>query len=351
VYTATRVAMLNGVLRAQIGGSAVTVVPGSAADFSSYATRSVDEAHDVLAAHYYDMDLQVVGPAEDFTTRLSVLGLGSLTVGDICFGTEIRSGFAEPGSYHLAVPVRGCFSVQEGCGDVVFATTGSAVFFDPSRRIRIDAWSPDCQALTVKIDKQALHRTLESLLDRPVSRPPVFGPSVDVRDGPGRSWAQLATWALLEKDTSLGLLERPLIRSRIEQTLLEGVLLAAEHSYREELEAPAPPPMRPAAVKRVMDAVQERPSETYDAARLAGIAQVSVRTLQEAFRRHVGMSPMAYVYDVRLQRVYAELRASEPGATTVSDVAHRWGFAHLGRFASRYRERFGETPSRTLRGA
>jgi len=109
--------------------------------------------------------------------------------------------------------------------------------------------------------------------------------------------------------------------------------------------------MRPASVKRVMDAVQERPAEAYDAARLAGIAQVSVRTLQEAFRRHVGMSPMAYVYDVRLQRVHGELRAAGPGATTVSGVAHRWGFVHLGRFASRYRERFGETPSRTLRGA
>ncbi|AZP23128.1 AraC family transcriptional regulator [Streptomyces aquilus] len=342
--------MLNGVLRAQIGESAVTVVPGRAADFSSYATRSLEEAHEAIAAHYYDLDLQVVGPTEDFATSLSVLDLGSLTVGDVCFGTEIRCGFAEPGAYHIAVPVRGCFSVQQGRGDVVFATTGSAVFFDPSRHIRIDAWSPDCQALTVKIGKQALHHTLESLLDRPLSRPPVFGPSVDVRDGPGRSWAQLATWALLEKDTSLGLLERPLIRSRIEQTLLEGVLLAAEHSYREELQAPAPPPMRPASVKRVMDAVQERPAEAYDAARLAGIAQVSVRTLQEAFRRHVGMSPMAYVDDVRLQRVYAELRASGPGVTTVSDVAHRWGFAHLGRFAARYRERFGETPSRTLRG-
>ncbi|PWI13573.1 AraC family transcriptional regulator [Streptomyces sp. Act143] len=328
----------------------MTVVPDRTADFSSYATRSPEEAHEAIAAHYYDMNLQVIGPTEDFATSLSVLNLGSLTVGDICFGTEIRCGFAEPGAYHVAVPVRGCFSVQQGRGDVVFATEGSAVFFDPSQHIRIDAWSPDCQALTVKIDRSALHLALESLLDRPLSRPPVFGPSVDVRGGPGRSWAGLATWALLDKDTSLGLLRQPLIRSRIEQTLLEGVLLAAEHTHREELEAPAPP-MRPASVKRVMDAVQERPAEAYDATRLAQLARVSVRTLQEAFRRHVGMSPMAYVYDVRLQRVRDELRAAGPGTTTVSDVAHRWGFVHLGRFASRYRERFGETPSRTLRGA
>ncbi|MEU6280948.1 helix-turn-helix domain-containing protein [Streptomyces sp. NPDC047028] len=33
----------------------------------------------------------------------------------------------------------------------------------------------------------------------------------------------------------------------------------------------------------------------------------------------------------------------------MADVARRWGFAHQGRFAERYRARFGEPPSRTLR--
>lgn len=321
-----------------------------AAEFSSYATRSLEATHEALAAHYYDMRLSLVGPAEDLSTSLSVLDLGALTVGEVGFGTEIRTGFAAPGAYHVAVPVSGRFSVQQGRGDVVFATTGNAVFFDPAQYVRVDAWSPHCRALTVKIDKRALHQALEALLDRPLSRPPDFGPSIDVTSGPGRSWAQLATWSLFEHATSLGLLRRPLIRGRVEQILLEGLLLAADHTCRQELEAPAPP-MRPAAVKRVMDVIQERPAETYDAARLARIAQVSLRTLQEGFRRHVGMSPMAYLYDVRLQRAHDQLRVSAPGSTTVSDVAHRWGFVHLGRFARRYRERFGEPPSHTLRGA
>ena len=63
------------------------------------------------------------------------------------------------------------------------------------------------------------------------------------------------------------------------------------------------------------------------------------------------MSPMAYVQEVRLQRVHRQLRAAAPGTTTVTDVAHAWGFVHLGRFARRYRERFGESPSQTLRAA
>ena len=49
----------------------------------------------------------------------------------------------------------------------------------------------------------------------------------------------------------------------------------------------------------------------------------------------------------RFERARDELRRSEPEAT-VTDVATRWGFDHMGRFAVEYRRRFGESPSQTL---
>jgi AraC-like DNA-binding protein len=41
--------------------------------------------------------------------------------------------------------------------------------------------------------------------------------------------------------------------------------------------------------------------------------------------------------------------AATPG-TSVEQVARRWGFTHLGRFAHDYRVAFGQLPSATLRG-
>jgi transcriptional regulator GlxA family with amidase domain len=59
---------------------------------------------------------------------------------------------------------------------------------------------------------------------------------------------------------------------------------------------------------------------------------------------------MTYLQHVRLVRAHETLRRADPQRVTVASVAHRWGFAHLGRFASAYRSRFGTSPSETLRG-
>jgi AraC family transcriptional regulator, ethanolamine operon transcriptional activator len=75
---------------------------------------------------------------------------------------------------------------------------------------------------------------------------------------------------------------------------------------------------------------------------------VSERTLQYAFRDYVGMSPVAYLRVCRLNRVRAELASAHPAGTTVTQVAMRFGFLHLGRFAGDYKRLFGMTPSQTL---
>jgi adenylate cyclase len=57
--------------------------------------------------------------------------------------------------------------------------------------------------------------------------------------------------------------------------------------------------------------------------------------------------PMEFLRDLRLDRARQELlRAS--GRASVTDIAARSGFDHVGRFATRYRARYWESPSATL---
>ena len=82
---------------------------------------------------------------------------------------------------------------------------------------------------------------------------------------------------------------------------------------------------------------------------LCATADVSERTVQNAFQDIMGMSPMTYLHRLRLHRARGELRKAKSGATTVTEVALNWGFWHFGEFSRAYRNCFGEVPSRTLR--
>ena len=106
---------------------------------------------------------------------------------------------------------------------------------------------------------------------------------------------------------------------------------------------------RPEIVERVDAFLRENLGETVTIAELSRIAGVSERTLRAAFHDVVGVSPKQHVIRQRLQAARAALSAAEPGTTTVTDVAMSYGFLELGRFAGRYRNTFGEAPSRTLR--
>jgi len=82
---------------------------------------------------------------------------------------------------------------------------------------------------------------------------------------------------------------------------------------------------------------------------LCRAAPVSERTLENAFKEVMGLTPMNYLIRLRLHRVRESLLAGTQGTTTVSTEALKWGFWHFGEFSRAYRDCFGELPSDTLR--
>ncbi|WP_409060610.1 AraC family transcriptional regulator [Streptomyces sp. SYP-A7185] len=329
---------------------------GTEALRASFRTADVDEARQVIGDTFYSNFMDVLdGGSRDFRAEFDIGQLGALTVGELSCGADVRMRVGELGAYHVNIPLSGHMRFRQGGGASTVATAERAGVFQPVGDTVVERWTGDCRVLAVKMDREALEQRLERLLGRPVRVPLTLAPELDTSRGPGRSWARLVTAVVDDlregHDALLGqtsLYTSPLLSAPLQEALLNGLLLAVEHPYRAELTAPAQQ-LRPAPVKRAMDAVKQRPEYPFTPAGLAAEARVGVRWLQEAFRRYVGMSPMAYVRDVRLVRVRDELRAAGPGEVSVSEVAHRWGFGHLGRFAEQYHARFGELPSQTLR--
>jgi AraC-like DNA-binding protein len=81
---------------------------------------------------------------------------------------------------------------------------------------------------------------------------------------------------------------------------------------------------------------------------LALAVDADIRRLQRAFRDVFGMSPYRYLLCRRLLLARHRLRSKGARSSTVTQVAVKCGFGHLGRFSVDYRAMFGESPSVAL---
>lgn len=68
-------------------------------------------------------------------------------------------------------------------------------------------------------------------------------------------------------------------------------------------------------------------------------------TLERAFSEEFGVSPKSYMQSQRLNAARRDLLIAEPEGF-VADIANRWDFWYMGRFAAEYRKQFGELPSK-----
>jgi AraC-like DNA-binding protein len=220
----------------------------------------------------------------------------------------------------------------------------------PDGDTALPRWAAGGRQLCVKIDRLAVEEALAAQLEyggTPVDRQLLLASTLDTTRGPGRDWAHLVLLLNQQLTRDDGLARAPLIARPLVEALVHGLLLATDHSHRAALAEPAVPGPAP-AVRAAVELIHAQPEEPWTTAGLAGRCFVSVRSLQEGFKRQLGTSPMSYLRAVRLRHAHQELREADPARTTVTSVATRWGFANLGKFAAAHQAAYGEKPRETL---
>lgn len=101
------------------------------------------------------------------------------------------------------------------------------------------------------------------------------------------------------------------------------------------------------AFERIKGYIRENLSEDLSLELIAAASNVSLRKLYVLFKSYAQESPRDFIQRLRLERVRSDLlqpRASD----SVTDIATRYGFCHLGRFSALYKARYNELPSQTL---
>ncbi|MBN3756561.1 helix-turn-helix domain-containing protein [Paraburkholderia sp. Tr-20389] len=141
-----------------------------------------------------------------------------------------------------------------------------------------------------------------------------------------------------------------MVESEERERLLERTILYAISEalavYPDEVNLGRERPVRHwVLVKAVDEKLQDAATCPLSIAELCADLGISRRTVQYAFQEALDLNPVAYLRAVRLNHVRRELRLG----ATVTNAATKWGFLHLGSFASDYRRMFGELPSTTVR--
>jgi transcriptional regulator GlxA family with amidase domain len=106
---------------------------------------------------------------------------------------------------------------------------------------------------------------------------------------------------------------------------------------------------QPQTLRRAIAFIHENAHRDIGVSDIASAINVTPRSVQYTFRRHLGVTPLEYLRRVRLDRAHRDLQAADPAVDTVMEIAGRWRFGHPGRFSMAYKEAFGHPPSRTLR--
>lgn len=105
------------------------------------------------------------------------------------------------------------------------------------------------------------------------------------------------------------------------------------------------------AFKRLQNHVDQDDGTIHDVASLAQATGMTHQSVHEAVRNTLGLNANVWLRQLRFDGARRDLLRGGQTGHSVSEVALKWHFWHLGRFAERYNRLFHEPPSETLRRA
>lgn len=149
---------------------------------------------------------------------------------------------------------------------------------------------------------------------------------------------------VMTPNNTQALLEHEAIRKGIRDTLLQSLLELVNEEEVQYLTSLA----RKRIVDKARDYVLANINDAPSIVDLCNNVGASRRKLQYCFQETLGINPVTYLRTIRLNSVHRELLMQD-GTKQVQNIAAKWGFLHLSRFANDYKQLFGELPSDTLK--
>jgi AraC-like DNA-binding protein len=307
--------------------------------------HGLEHLHSIFPFH---RGVGVVNRHTPFSLTQRVGRLGPLTVLDLAFGSDTWLHCHDERPYYMvSVPVAGRIELLHRKSSIT-AAPGLASLCVPQGELFVSRWCGGGRTIALRLDRNFVEDALSDAIGRQVTSQIAFKPTLLTATGAARSWVQMILMLNNELFKADNALCQPLVAAPFIESLVHALLFATDHPYREFLDAEAKH-AAPHTIRTAVDIIEAEPHLPLRVSSLAAQIHVSPRALQQGFRRHMGVSPMNYLRQVRLRRAHQDLLEADPSLETVESIALRWGFTNSGRFAAAHAARYGENPAQTLR--
>ncbi len=236
-------------------------------------------------------------------------------------------------------------SRYSGIDLAVVNTPDNAVILSPCPQLTIRHIG--ATAFSLALPESLMIDTLAEILGSTPDKDLVFHPQIDLESPVGHAIKGLFDFLVNDlENTPSHIMNTPTFQSGFTRNLASLLINGLSHNYSTQLEKSHPTTGLGRVhfiEKYIVDHLQE--ALTLDI--LAEVACVSKRALQKDFKQYRRYSPMGLLLIKRMEAVFQDLLT--PAAhTTVTNAAHKSGIISMGRFPSRYKDYFGESPSKTL---
>jgi len=314
--------------------------------FARFSTDSLEFVREAMTQAYCRHGIWATERNPKLAARHHQVELQSASVNYLTYGADITVAASElPDFFLIDFPLAGRAIYQVAAREFA-CTARRCCIISPGYGVRA-RWSADCQLITIKFHRSAFERYLSDALECKLTEPLRFEPELDCSSGAGASLRELVSYLVFELDHADAVRHVPMWCRQMERTIATGLLSAQSHNYSEALEARCRR-ISPGYVRRAEAFIRANLANDIDVESISAAAGVPERTLFAAYRKYIGLSPIAHYRALRLQCARADLM--QPGHhDTVASIACRWGFFHLGHFSRDYSSRFGEKPSETLK--
>jgi AraC-like DNA-binding protein len=291
--------------------------------------------------------VELLSNPETFSVTQRVGQYGPVVVAEIATDTDMDIDCGSLRStYRVNVPWSGHYESTHR-GSSLIAGPGTAALYQPEGDAS-SRWAAGSRLLAIRIDRRAVEDALSDSLGRQLTSQIDFAPCVSTRSGTTQSWVSMLSLFAEQVFRVDSVFNQPMVGLPFVDGLVRGLLLAADHPYRSVVTGNTQV-VSPRAIRAAVEIIEAEAHLPLTVSSIAARSNVGVRSLQQDFRRYVGMSPMAYLREVRLRRAHQCLLESDPSTTSVASIAYHWGFTNLGRFAAAHTARYDEPPAATLR--